>query len=813
MAEFVEYRTEEMIPELELMEKIQLFDRQEVKNIIKKRKEFQYQIQRLAKTKEDYLRIVHYEMDILQLIRTRREKLGIFSNKSEIDYTIANRVNTLFKQTCLKFVKDYNLCKDYINFCQKMRFNASVGHTLDIMLRVHGQNYEGLWKFASQWEMKEGHSMENARKYLLHGLRFHPESKVLYAEAFRFELKYAQILRQKKHKAEENTSQAEAGGERAATPAATTNALDNVLEPESLLEVMGLLGNIGVAEEAARDEVMEGKLAMLMYDSAVKKVKEVGFIINLLSIAKEYDFTQHLQEKITHDLLNYFPNEELTWDTMARRELEGLSYSPLAIAPNAAISTKGSGSTPSTGVNILGAMSSDTPSTDNPAVLPQTPSKTTTAGSKKKPLKKRIRSCCLVYDAAVKKLDTEKMWRLYIECLLELLGNSSHGRSKENGAEGNTGKSGSMPTNFLPCFTKKLVIEAFRAAHKARKMTEKYYLMWVDMLQGDNSQNAALIALSSKAGTGKQKKGAKGAKGKGKAGASNAGGAGRARKKVALGQNKKVARILAGATERLPKSVELWMMRLRHHMCHGGIGAGTAANKGNKSTDTNGMDVDAPSASQATANGQTNKTPATELVFAQASSQLGDVADAVPIWKVMLHYTQAKGDTIRVESLFQDALKRGPAIALPFKPLYLEWLVLAKGIADARKVYDRISVQPPLCLELHTKMVQLEGMQPKVNLKHARKCFELACDQFGKSKTDVWMEYIKFEMHKGCPENITQIYQRAQETLDDLKSDSFVSEFNILKTFMGAALTPSNGGVNQMQNNSIIGGPTPMVLG
>jgi hypothetical protein len=31
-------------------------------------------------------------------------------------------------------------------------------------------------------------------------------------------------------------------------------------------------------------------------------------------------------------LLNHHPNEELTWDIMARRELEGLTYSSLSSA-------------------------------------------------------------------------------------------------------------------------------------------------------------------------------------------------------------------------------------------------------------------------------------------------------------------------------------------------------------------------------------------------------------------------------------------------------------------------------------------------
>lgn len=43
------------------------------RTIAKKRKEFEYKIQRRTKNKEDYLRYIQYEMDLLKLIRLRRE--------------------------------------------------------------------------------------------------------------------------------------------------------------------------------------------------------------------------------------------------------------------------------------------------------------------------------------------------------------------------------------------------------------------------------------------------------------------------------------------------------------------------------------------------------------------------------------------------------------------------------------------------------------------------------------------------------------------------------------------------------------------
>lgn len=52
------------------------------------------------------------------------------------------------------------------------------------MLQVHDK--PELWKFAARWEFRESKSIVNGRKFLLRGLRFHPESELLYAEVILF---------------------------------------------------------------------------------------------------------------------------------------------------------------------------------------------------------------------------------------------------------------------------------------------------------------------------------------------------------------------------------------------------------------------------------------------------------------------------------------------------------------------------------------------------------------------------------------------------------------------------------------------------
>lgn len=61
MADTVRYLMEQMVPELEDMVKQKYFSREEVKQIVKRRQDFEYLLKRKATLKEDFLRWVGVE--------------------------------------------------------------------------------------------------------------------------------------------------------------------------------------------------------------------------------------------------------------------------------------------------------------------------------------------------------------------------------------------------------------------------------------------------------------------------------------------------------------------------------------------------------------------------------------------------------------------------------------------------------------------------------------------------------------------------------------------------------------------------------
>ena len=103
MAEKVQQDLELMLTELEQMQRVGLLSAEETKMVIKKRKRFEYKLQKQTKIKEDILAYIQYECSLLDLIELRRDKIGYLHKKNEIDDAIAKRINKLFKITEHRF--------------------------------------------------------------------------------------------------------------------------------------------------------------------------------------------------------------------------------------------------------------------------------------------------------------------------------------------------------------------------------------------------------------------------------------------------------------------------------------------------------------------------------------------------------------------------------------------------------------------------------------------------------------------------------------------------------------------------------------
>uniref|UniRef100_A0A674ER00 UTP6 small subunit processome component n=1 Tax=Salmo trutta TaxID=8032 RepID=A0A674ER00_SALTR len=277
MAEIVQQRIENRIPELEQLERVGLFSKKEVKSLLKRATALEYKLHRLIITKVDFIAYIQYEINVLELIKKRRSRIGYQFKREEIEFSIISRINNIFRRATTKWKDDVQLWLSHIAFCKKWNTQGELSKVFSSMLAIHPEK-PALWIMAAKSELEDRNSSESARHLFLRALRFHPESKKVYQEYFRMELLHTEKLRKQQKKLEQ-------------------------------------------AEMDFSPEIMTGKLAEVVYRDASGKIQGADFILSLLTIAAIFDFTKDLQDTIIQDLQSKHTDDSLTWDFMAKREL------------------------------------------------------------------------------------------------------------------------------------------------------------------------------------------------------------------------------------------------------------------------------------------------------------------------------------------------------------------------------------------------------------------------------------------------------------------------------------------------------------
>ncbi|XP_062979237.1 U3 small nucleolar RNA-associated protein 6 homolog [Elgaria multicarinata webbii] len=283
MAERIEQRIEDRIPELEQLERVGLFTRKEIRAVIKKTSALEYKIQRRALHKEDFISYIQYEINLLELIKKRRSRIGYSFKKDEIEYSIVQRIHGIFKRATTKWKDDLQLWLSHVAFCKKWNRKIQLSKVFSSMLALH-PNKPALWIMAAKWEMEDRLSSESARQLFLRALRFHPECPKLYQEYFRMELMHAEKQRKEKKEFEQAKMD---------------------------------LGELNYSED-----VLNGDMARIVFRNATQKIKGAEFLLSLLSVVKLFDFTQDLQTEILENLQAEYANDPLVWNYMARQKLE-----------------------------------------------------------------------------------------------------------------------------------------------------------------------------------------------------------------------------------------------------------------------------------------------------------------------------------------------------------------------------------------------------------------------------------------------------------------------------------------------------------
>ncbi|KAK7498483.1 hypothetical protein BaRGS_00010143 [Batillaria attramentaria] len=270
MAEFVNQSIEDMLPELEQMERVRLFTTEETRQILKKRQRLEYRLRKRTKAEEDYMRYIEYEKNLLALIKKRRQSTGYSFKKTDIDVPIIQRIHRLYQH----FV---DVWLQHIEFSKERKEFSRVSRIFTAMLRTMNKKPE-LWLMAARWEAGQS-NLDTARSLMTRGISFNSDSRFLWVEYYRMELEATATLRRGQQ----------------------------ILEADSSKE---------------DDPTLSGVIADIVRKKALEQFPDdMEMLMSLIEVCQTFDFTRPQLEQMVLRLREKFSREPRTWDMLARRLL------------------------------------------------------------------------------------------------------------------------------------------------------------------------------------------------------------------------------------------------------------------------------------------------------------------------------------------------------------------------------------------------------------------------------------------------------------------------------------------------------------
>lgn len=307
-----------MLAELKDLVQKGLFTQSEVKQIVKKRTQFETALVRRIPKKSDFLRYAAYEMNLEQLRRKRVERLKMEKTAPSIsDYAIVRRQFQIFERALKKFKSDVGLWTQYIQVAKREGARSLVGRITARALQLHPRT-PALYIIAASHELNHM-SPSAARALLQRGLRLNADSVDMWREYVRMEMGFVEGMRRRWtvlgiHEEDHPIAEAETTTEEDMAP----------LTPEEIAAEKG-----GDEGEKARQAIMDGAIVKSVISSAAKALPSINLFSALEVLIRSYPSQERLRTALLDHLYSVLkvtlPDDPQAVKMLATRRLRELA--------------------------------------------------------------------------------------------------------------------------------------------------------------------------------------------------------------------------------------------------------------------------------------------------------------------------------------------------------------------------------------------------------------------------------------------------------------------------------------------------------
>ncbi|CAD5116184.1 unnamed protein product [Dimorphilus gyrociliatus] len=277
MAEFVQQSMEQMLPEIQQLRRIGLMSKEETNTLIRRRKQYEYKLRRRTREKRDYIKYIKYEMNVLDLIKKRRKKIGYNHKLLEIDIQIVKRIHKLFRLAEARFQDDVKLWLSHIDFAKTRKEKTITGKIYARALQTHSRN-SSLWIGAARYQFYTVENMDLGRTLFQKGLHINQESEELWFEYFKSEMCFT----------------------------------------EKMMERAEKLEKISRSTQNSNDAILNAKLPILVYNKMIEALpNSMTILFKIASYCSSYKWGNRVESHILENIKERFPKNPLIFSLLA----------------------------------------------------------------------------------------------------------------------------------------------------------------------------------------------------------------------------------------------------------------------------------------------------------------------------------------------------------------------------------------------------------------------------------------------------------------------------------------------------------------
>jgi U3 small nucleolar RNA-associated protein 6 len=329
VAEKARFYLERSVSQLREWEEKDIFSKEEIRTIVKKRNEFEHRVLSPGNTTNDWTSYAQWEVSLDTLRSKRCQRLNIRHMTSA--HASQNRVITIYDRAVGRHPGQIELWREYLGYLAKVKAAKRWRKAMTNALRMMPTD-PGLWVMAGRRSARTG-DMAGARGFFMRGCRFCTKDSKLWIEYARCEMDWLYKLEKKKKAAKPGVDVLQAEKPRDDDELRLVDSDEDEDEEGGLLpepsKAQAKVIDKQAAAQLQNNPALDGAIPMAIFDISRKQeyfqAEDAERFFVMVASFRELPVHSKISQHILSVMTEQYPNDPSTCNCHIRQPIIGVS--------------------------------------------------------------------------------------------------------------------------------------------------------------------------------------------------------------------------------------------------------------------------------------------------------------------------------------------------------------------------------------------------------------------------------------------------------------------------------------------------------